>query len=256
MGGPLLALRLCTRPAAFFVLATVPIAAFVRQAGNSFVERELALLYGFVAVQCLLTRRGRLGLDGCLHRREAKLAAGPALLLFLALTGCGSEAARPSGDSAASPIGHLATRYPEEIRAGAHVLSGSLIARGDSLYHGALGQANCVLCHGPFLRGGSHGTNLRDGTWHHGDGSYQFLVSVTRNGVEKAAHSPIPRMPPMGGNPLTDDQIRALAAYVYWFSNTRRASDEASRTGAHENSDGARGVHGAHGTHGAHGPTE
>lgn len=214
-GGLLLAIGLLTRPAAFFIVVTMAVAAFLRQAGDPFVERELALLYGAVAMQFLFTGPGRLSLDALLRNRRAGPAVSAAALL-VAIGACESE-----GDVAAAETARSAELYPDEIRAGATVLPRALIARGDSLYHGIIGNANCILCHGPFLNGGSHGTDLRDQMWHHGDGSYGFLVSVTRNGVEQARHSPISRMPPMGGIPLTDAQIRALAAYVYWFSNSR-----------------------------------
>lgn len=158
----------------------------------------------------------------------------PALvLLTLAAGACdrNAERARPATSAPGNP---LATEYPADFQGRDVVLPGSLIARGDSFYHGVIGNANCVLCHGPFLTGGSHGTNLRDQEWHHGDGSYEFIVAVTTNGVEEAVRSPIPRMPPMGGIPLSHEEIRALAAYVYWFSNTRAASDEVSYPGGHE----------------------
>ena len=68
-GGILLALGLLTRPAAFFVVITMAVAAFIRQAGDPFAERELALLYGTVAVMLLLTGAGRYSIDRHLQGR-------------------------------------------------------------------------------------------------------------------------------------------------------------------------------------------
>jgi mono/diheme cytochrome c family protein len=159
------------------------------------------------------------------HRPASLLPA--LVLLALVTSACGREAETRTAAAAYAPNHHLAADYPAEFRAGETVLPRGLIARGDSLYHGVIGQANCILCHGPFLSGGSHGTNLRDQRWHHGDGSYEFIVRVATHGVG-AVQSPISRMPPMGGVPLSEEEIRALAAYVYWFSNTRAASDAVS----------------------------
>lgn len=69
VGGLLLAVGLITRPAAFFILVTMLVAAFVRQAGDPFLERELALLYGAVALQFLLTGPGRLAVDALVPAR-------------------------------------------------------------------------------------------------------------------------------------------------------------------------------------------
>lgn len=66
-GGILIALGLLTRPAALFVAITMAVAAFIRQAGAPFGERELALLYGTVAVTLLLTGAGRYSIDARLR---------------------------------------------------------------------------------------------------------------------------------------------------------------------------------------------
>lgn len=79
VGGLLLALGLLTRPAAFFVLVTMLVATFVRQAGDPYLERELALLFAFVATQFLLAGPGRLSLDALLRRprTDPAPATGP-----------------------------------------------------------------------------------------------------------------------------------------------------------------------------------
>lgn len=72
-GGLLLALGLLTRPAAFVILVTMAVAAFIRQAGDPFGDRELALLYGSVALLYLLAGPGRLSLDAALVRRLTRV---------------------------------------------------------------------------------------------------------------------------------------------------------------------------------------
>lgn len=69
VGGLLLAAGLLTRSAAFFLLCTMLVAAFIESAGTAFGERELALLFGAVAMLFLLAGGGRFSLDTLLRRR-------------------------------------------------------------------------------------------------------------------------------------------------------------------------------------------
>jgi putative oxidoreductase len=69
-GGILIALGLLIRPAALFVAITMAVAAFIRQAGDPFGERELALLYGTMAVMLLLTGAGRYAMDARVRGRN------------------------------------------------------------------------------------------------------------------------------------------------------------------------------------------
>jgi putative oxidoreductase len=69
-GGLCLALGLLTRPAAFFVAFTMAVAAFVRQAGDPFTDKEKALLFLVIALALLLTGSGRYGLDRFIRPRR------------------------------------------------------------------------------------------------------------------------------------------------------------------------------------------
>ena len=71
-GGLLLAIGLLTRPAAFFILVTMFVAAFIRQAGDPFGEREPAMLFGAIALLYLIAGPGRFSLDAQLGRRLAR----------------------------------------------------------------------------------------------------------------------------------------------------------------------------------------
>lgn len=85
------------------------------------------------------------------------------------------------------------------------------IAQGDSLFHGA---GNCYACHGANAQG-AVGPNLTDAEWIHSDGSYDAIVKQITTGVTaEESKSKIP-MPPKGGSTITDDQVKAVAAYVY-----------------------------------------
>lgn len=68
VGGLLMAIGLLTRPAAFFVLVNMLVASFLMQAGDPFLERELALLYAAVAFLYMLAGPGRISVDALLAR--------------------------------------------------------------------------------------------------------------------------------------------------------------------------------------------
>ncbi len=89
------------------------------------------------------------------------------------------------------------------------------IALGDSLFHSA---GNCYACHGANAQG-AVGPNLTDAEWIHSDGSYDAIVKQITTGVTaEESKSKIP-MPPKGGSSITDDQVKAVAAYVYSLSH-------------------------------------
>jgi len=67
VGGVLLAIGLFTRPAAACILFTMAVAAFAVHGGDSYGERELALLYGAVALAFLTLGSGRMSLDRALR---------------------------------------------------------------------------------------------------------------------------------------------------------------------------------------------
>ena len=73
-GGLLLAFGLVTRPAGLSLLITMAVAAFVRHGGDPFAKRELALLYGAVALLFMLVGAGRFSVDAWLRRRADRPA--------------------------------------------------------------------------------------------------------------------------------------------------------------------------------------
>ena len=95
----------------------------------------------------------------------------------------------------------------------------TLINEGEPLYKGI---ALCFACHGPTGQGvPGAGVNLTDAEWLHTDGSYEGILEqiLTGVGVDKTKSGVI--MLPRGGSVITDDQARAVAAYVW--SLRRRA---------------------------------
>jgi mono/diheme cytochrome c family protein len=91
------------------------------------------------------------------------------------------------------------------------------IALGDSLFHS---KGNCYACHGANAQG-TVGPNLTDADWIHSDGSYDAIVKQITTGVTaEESKSKVP-MPPKGGSQITDDEVKAVAAYVYSLSHKK-----------------------------------
>jgi mono/diheme cytochrome c family protein len=107
----------------------------------------------------------------------------------------------------------------------ANAITHSMIALGDSVFHGKAAGGTCFMCHGadangtpglaPSLTGGKK--------WLHGDGTYAAIVNIVQHGVPDPKDGPSP-MPPMGGANLTPEQVRAVAAFVYWLSHPELGS--------------------------------
>ena len=96
-----------------------------------------------------------------------------------------------------------------------------MVAEGDSLFH----ARSCRNCHGADAKGRQNGPDLTSGKFLHVNGSYEDFVRIITTGVPAEAikdksHT-LPMNPRGGGRPplLTDDQIRAVAAYVYTLSH-------------------------------------
>jgi len=93
--------------------------------------------------------------------------------------------------------------------------SPELIAQGDKIFHGA---GNCYACHGANAEG-LVGPNLTDAEWIHSKGTQEDIQAQVMHGVSKEeSKSGIP-MPPKGGGTISDDDVKAVAAYVYSLSH-------------------------------------
>jgi mono/diheme cytochrome c family protein len=111
-----------------------------------------------------------------------------------------AAAAKPE---ATAPPGAATTYSPE------------LVAKGDALFHGS---GNCYACHGNKAEG-LVGPNLTDAEWIHSKGSYDEIVAQINQGVTKEESKSGIAMPPKGGATLSDDDIKAIAAYVHSLSH-------------------------------------
>ena len=132
------------------------------------------------------------------------------LLASLAMAGAAPAVAQTS-DAAATPAKPEAPALPGA--AASH--SPELVAKGDALFHGS---GNCYACHGSKGEG-LVGPNLTDAEWIHSKGSYDEIVAQINHGVPKAESKSGIEMPPKGGATLSDDDVKAIAAYVYSLSH-------------------------------------
>ena len=134
------------------------------------------------------------------------------LLASLAMAGAAPAVAQTS-DAAATPAKPEA---PAPTAPGAAAsYSPELVAKGDALFHGS---GNCYACHGSKGEG-LVGPNLTDAEWIHSKGSYDEIVAQINHGVPKEESKSGIVMPPKGGGTLSDDDVKAVAAYVYSLSH-------------------------------------
>jgi cytochrome c oxidase cbb3-type subunit 3 len=92
----------------------------------------------------------------------------------------------------------------------APAMTPELIAKGDTIYHKT---GLCYACHGSSAEG-AVGPNLTDAEWIHGDGSYEMIVATVTSGIPKEKAKSGIMMPPKGGSTISDEDVKAVAAYV------------------------------------------
>ncbi len=144
------------------------------------------------------------------------LLAAP-LLVFIVFAAC----SRASGDTAGMAAPNAAAARGPVVPAG---VTPALIAIGDSLFN--TNNAPCQRCHGQKAVGGNNGPSLVTGPWVHSSGTYEQIVATITTGVPRASIKDVTRRFPMNprGGPmnLTDDQVKAIAAYVWSISRDKK----------------------------------
>ena len=91
----------------------------------------------------------------------------------------------------------------------------AMVDKGNEVFHK---QGLCYACHGPDAKG-LVGPNLTDDVWLHSKGSYDDIVRQVTAGVTKEQSKSGVPMPAKGGSSITDDDVKAVAAYVYSLSH-------------------------------------
>jgi cbb3-type cytochrome c oxidase subunit III len=88
------------------------------------------------------------------------------------------------------------------------------IADGEAIFKGA---GTCFACHGRDAKGiPSLGADLTDEEWTHADGTFESIVATINSGAQAASGAV---MPPKGGPNLSEEQVKAVAAYVWSLTN-------------------------------------
>lgn len=92
------------------------------------------------------------------------------------------------------------------------------------------GVGICFACHGQNAKGlPGVGPDLTDNKWLHSNGSVQEIADLVLVGVPAERSKSGVIMPPKGGSTLNEQQIKAVAAYV-WTLSGRAARAGASST--------------------------
>ena len=136
-----------------------------------------------------------------------------ALIAVLALAVAGKATAQTSSDKASTPKDTSTSKGA--ATGGAAAITPELIAQGDKIFHG---PGNCYACHGSNAQG-AVGPNLTDAEWIHSKGTYEDIVNQVMKGVPKEESKSGIVMPPRGGSTISDDDVKAVAAYVYSLSH-------------------------------------
>ena len=132
------------------------------------------------------------------------------LLASLMTVGGAPAAAQTGSETSATPAAPQSSS--EAPAAGAS--ASALIAKGDAVFHG---PGNCYACHGNKGEG-LVGPNLTDSEWIHSKGTLEDIEAQINHGVPKEeSKSGIP-MPPKGGSTISDEDVKACAAYVHSLS--------------------------------------
>ena len=91
----------------------------------------------------------------------------------------------------------------------------AMAEEGQEIFNGATGI--CFTCHLREGQGGPLAPSLTDDVWLNIDGKYESIVKIIIDGVPQPKEHP-GLMQPRAGRPLTDEQVRAVAAYVFTLS--------------------------------------
>lgn len=104
--------------------------------------------------------------------------------------------------------------YAQDLPSG---VTDAMVSEGQEIYEGV---GLCATCHGP-VGDGFIGPSLIDAEWLNGSGTYEEIVVAITNGVALAdiKNAMGMWMPPKGGSSITDDQVNAVASYVWKLSN-------------------------------------
>ena len=114
-------------------------------------------------------------------------------------------------------LGLAATAVPARAQGLPAGVTQDAVDKGKAIFTGA---GNCYACHGQNAQGMlGPTTNLVDHQFLHSDGSYPAIVAYIKKGVTKEESKSGVPMPAKGGSSITEDDVKAVAAYVWSLSH-------------------------------------
>jgi glucose/arabinose dehydrogenase/mono/diheme cytochrome c family protein len=95
------------------------------------------------------------------------------------------------------------------------------VALGDRIFHGEASNGTCSGCHGSDAGGSPQGPPLNRGHWLWSDGSLAGLTATIEKGVaQPKQYQGV--MPPLGGAPLSQQDVAAVSAYVWALGHKKQ----------------------------------
>jgi mono/diheme cytochrome c family protein len=151
--------------------------------------------------------------------RKREWSALIAMLTVVAATACEKKEENTTINADTATVAAPAPAPAATAPAGTATLpagvTAEMVTEGQQLFSGA---GNCFTCHGQDAKGTQLAPNLTDSEWLNSDGTFEAVVQTIAVGVPTPKQHPAP-MPAKGGSSITDDQVRAVAAYVYSISH-------------------------------------
>ncbi len=115
----------------------------------------------------------------------------------------------------ASTLFALGAAAPAHAQALPEGVTKEMIEKGNEIFHKT---GLCYACHGQDAKG-MVGPNLTDDVWIHSKGTYPEIVAQVTKGVTKEESKSGVPMPAKGGSTISDDDVKAVAAYVWSLSH-------------------------------------
>ncbi len=143
------------------------------------------------------------------NQQNAGTQSAPAAESTPATASPAATTTTPAAGGAQAPAGPVTV--PPNLPAG---VTAAMIQEGNQIFHG---PGNCFTCHGPDAKGTTLAPDLT-ATTHLWVTDYPSYIKLITAGVPQPKQHPAP-MPPKGGSSITDDQVKAVAAYEWSLSH-------------------------------------
>jgi len=144
-----------------------------------------------------------------------KLMRYTTIFLILVMAACGGGDGAPPADETQPAV----ESAPAAAEAASSMdlpegVTSAMVAEGETIFTGA---GICFTCHMEGGAGGPLAPDLTDDVWLNIDGSFESIIRNVMTGVPEPVEHPGILLP-KGGTNITDEQVRAVAAYVWTLS--------------------------------------